>query len=407
MGGGRRGCRQVNAMNVLLVAHELTLTGAPHSLLRQARYLRAAGHEVRVWALSGGDLLERYVDEGFPPEMVADDLREIMGKLASESCRFDLAICNTIATYRCVEAMRRLRLPVVWFIRETHLLDEWIWLFPDFARLFRSMNCLYTVSEYAASIVGEYNPNVRIVRNSVADSFKEFTSPGANASFGFIGSIIEPKGIDLLVGAFLDVLREFPGVELHIAGETPTDDLGDRLRDATRHVQSIHWLGPVRGEAKRRFFDLVDVLCMPSLDEPCGLSLLEGAMFGKALVATDRVGANYIVDERCGRVAKAGNKDSLAAALRSFAAMDAERRAKFGVHARERYLSLGTPAMERDGVLKMLADNAHMASSPPPSSWRSWRPPFLREVRHLNGLRRFYIGKWRVFSLHGEGVRRR
>ena len=39
---------------VLLVSHELTVTGAPNSLLRQAKYFLSAGFGVDVWTFKGG-----------------------------------------------------------------------------------------------------------------------------------------------------------------------------------------------------------------------------------------------------------------------------------------------------------------------------------------------------------------
>ena len=39
---------------ILLVSHEMSLSGAPQSLLRQARYMRDAGYQVVVWTMLSG-----------------------------------------------------------------------------------------------------------------------------------------------------------------------------------------------------------------------------------------------------------------------------------------------------------------------------------------------------------------
>ena len=207
---------------VLLVSHELTVTGAPNSLLRQARYFLGAGCKVDVWTLAGGDLQARYEEAGLKPELVANDRRAIEAKWAECPRRYDLVICNTICTYKVVDVLRRRRVPVVWFIRETKLLDEESWLNQDFDRVFRSFRNLYTVSEYNAAIVRDYNPHVRIVRNSVPDVFTGFSPSADKVRFGFIGSFIPVKGLDVLVEAFRRVHAAFPATEPRASGRSST-----------------------------------------------------------------------------------------------------------------------------------------------------------------------------------------
>ena len=391
---------------VLLVSHELTVTGAPNSLLRQAKYFLGAGCSVDVWTLAGGDLRPRYEEAGLRPELVANDRRAIEAKWAEGQVRYDLVVCNTICTYKVVDVLRRRGVPVVWFIRETKLLDEESWLNQDFDRVFKSFHNLYTVSEYNAAVVRDYNPRVRIVHNSVPDEFRGFSGPSDKVRFGFIGSFIPVKGLDALVEAFRRVHAEFPKTELRIAG-LETIGLGPRLKAETAGDASITWLGEVQGAAKRAFFDSVDVLCVPSLDEPSGLTLLEGAMYGKALVTTDRTGANYVVDEGCGRIVRAGDVDALADAMRELSAMDAGAVRAMAEHARRRYLERASPDAERADVLRMLRDNEGRA----PHVWRPMlyegEEPFIREKRYDDGRRYFYIGNFRIYRIDSEGLKRR
>jgi len=391
---------------VLLVSHELTVTGAPNSLLRQAGYFLEAGCKVDVWTIAGGDLLPRYREAGLDPEQVANDRRAIEAKWAEKDVRYDLVICNTICTYKFVDVLRRRNVPVVWFIRETRLLDEESWLNQDFDRVFRSFPNLYTVSEYNAAIVRDYNPRVRIVGNSVPDRFAGFAPISGKVRFGFIGSLIPVKGIDLLVEAFRRVHAEFPATELRIAGLLSVG-IGGRLKAETAGDDSIVWLGEVQGEAKQAFFDSIDVMCVPSLDEPFGLTVLEGAMYGKAVVTTDRTGASYVVDGDSGRIVRAGDVDALAAAMRELASMDSASLRAMCEHARLRYLDRASPAVERAAVLRLMTDHAGRV----PHVWRRMlyegEEPFIREKRYDDGRRLFYIGDFRVWRIDSGGMKRR
>ena len=59
-------------MNILLIGHELSVSGAPNSLLRQACYFRDAGYNVDIISLNDGKLKQRYLEEGFSPIIIND-----------------------------------------------------------------------------------------------------------------------------------------------------------------------------------------------------------------------------------------------------------------------------------------------------------------------------------------------
>ena len=390
---------------ILLVSHELTVTGAPNSLLRQARYFLSAGCKVDVWTLAEGDLAPRYQEAGLTPVLVENDRRAIERKWAANPVEYDLVVCNTICTYKFVDVLRRRGMPVVWFIRETKLLDEEIWWNQDFERIFRSFPDLYTISEYNAAVVRDYNPRVRIIHNAVADLFTGFpTGICGKVRFGFIGSFIPVKGLGVLVDAFRRMHRDFPSAELHIAGRISVGD-GERLKSETAGDDSIAWAGEVQGDKKKAFFDSIDVLCVPSLDEPAGLTVMEGCMYGKAVVTTDRTGANYVLDEMSGRIVRAGDTDAMESALRELAALDGKALRGMGEHARERYLKLASPDVERAAVLHMLVAHAGRV----PHVWRRMRyedeVPLIREKRYKDGRRLFYVGNFRFLRVQSEGVR--
>ena len=130
-------------------------------------------------------------------------------------------------------------------------------------------------------------------------------------------------------------------------------------------------------------------------------------MYGKAVVTTDRTGANYVVDESSGRVVRAGDVDSLASALHGIASMGCSAIREMGKHARARYLKLASPEVERAAVLKMLDDNAGRV----PHVWRRMRyedeTPLIVEKRYEDGRRLFYFGKFRFLKLRSEGVKKR
>ena len=391
-------------MRILLVSHELTVTGAPASLLRQARYFREAGHEVDVWSYSDGPMSARYEEAGLHPRIMPDDRRAIKTAYESSGARYDFILCNTTRTYRAVDVLQRYGVPVVWFIRETKVLDEDIWLRPDFERVFRAFDNLYTVSEYAADVVRAYNPNVRVINNAVADRFRAFAPRGDHFRIGYIGSYTEQKGVAQLVAAFRRVREAIPGAELRLAGNVGEPEFMKRLRAETAGDGSIVWLGAVQGDAKAAFFDSIDVLCVPSFDEPSGLTVIEGTMYGKPVVTTDQTGANYMVDAASGRIVRAGDVEGFAAALRELAGADL---AAMGEAARRRYQEFGTVERERRDVLAMLTDNAGKAPQPAAPLRFDDERRIFRIARNRAGQVKYYLFGVRVLKVRGAGIRRR
>jgi len=362
----------------------------------------SAGYAVDVWTLAGGDLTPRYEEKGLKPELVANEKRAIREKYEANPVRYDLIVCNTIRTWRAVDVLRRYRLKVVWFVRETMHLDEDYWFNTEFAALFRRFYNLYTVSEYAADVVRRYNRKVKIIHNAVPDRFDRFTPATDRVRFGFIGSFGAAKGLEKLLEAFRRVRVTFPNAELVIAGGVPAETAA-RLRAETADEPSVRWLGVVQGEAKRAFFDAIDVLCVPSLDEPSGLTVIEGAMYAKALVTTDRTGANYLVDGTNGRIVRAGDVESLAKALDDLASLDADSLRRCCERSRELYLEKGTPEAERTAVLRMVEES--------PRAPRVWLPmrlddqvPLFHETHYEDGRRRVYFRNVRLWTLQGRGV---
>ena len=120
----------------------------------------------------------------------------------------------------------------------------------------------------------------------------------------------------------------------------------------TKNNKNVVWMGQVQGAEKENFFNSIDVLCVPSLDDPCPLTVIEGAMLGKAIITTDKVGSNYIVaDNVSGFIIKSGDKEQLVAAMKKIKSIEIEQMQR---ESRKQYLKQGTLNRERRDVLNML-----------------------------------------------------
>ena len=341
----------MKVLNILLVSHDLNVCGAPNSLLRQAKYFKSVGHNVTVWALRDGPMRPIYEEAGFSPVIVNDSYEDIIDAYDKTKKNFDFILCNTIVTYKCVKFFKNITPHLVWFIRETKLVDDWMLENKEFAQEYKSFKNIYTVSEYAKKVSEKYNQNINWFPNSIVDTFKDFKQSDKGITFGYIGSIISVKGIDLLVHAFLKLNQENKNTKLIIAGCEGLE-LEQKLKELTKNNESVTWLGQIQGEEKEKFFDNIDVLCVPSLDDPCPLTVIEGAMRGKIIITTDKVGSNYIVDDKnSGFIIKSGDEDELLNVMQKVLSSNISDMQK---ESRRQYLNKGTIEREKQDVLKML-----------------------------------------------------
>jgi glycosyltransferase involved in cell wall biosynthesis len=207
----------------------------------------------------------------------------------------------------------------------------------------------------AAGFIVPGRASLEYVR-TLAPSARVVTAPNAvdNELFGsgvarsdiegicilYVGRLAPEKGVDML-------LRAAEGLDatVVVAGSGPEEA---RLRAIA--PPGTRFLGNVERDDLPALYAGADMLVLPSLSEPWGMPLNEGAAAGLPLVSTDAAGAAYelIEDGINGFRVRAGEPAALQEALAVLVADDAFRRAA-GEHSRE-IASRFTPAAWADAV---------------------------------------------------------
>ena len=164
------------------------------------------------------------------------------------------------------------------------------------------------------------------------------------AAIGVLGQVSPHKGHDDAVEA---VRRLGTSFRLLIAGEGESAYV-DKLKARAAGL-AVEFLGFVPAQ---KFFEEVDILIMPSWEEPFGIALLEAMAAGVPVIATSRGGPLDIISSPCeGVLVPARDPGALADAIRSVTG-DSERRLMMTRAARRRvenHLDIRTvvPRIER------------------------------------------------------------
>jgi glycosyltransferase involved in cell wall biosynthesis len=175
---------------------------------------------------------------------------------------------------------------------------------------------------------GQRPERVSVVSNLVrvpAEVIVRPLDPDAVPVIGALGRLVPKKGFaDLLEALALLATRGYR-FEARIGGDGPEEDDLKALSVRLRLSDQVRFLGWV--EDKRTFFDELDLVCVPSREEPFGIVVLEAMAHGRPTIATDATGPCEILRPRVdGLLVPRADPSSLANAIAALLDRPEQRR---------------------------------------------------------------------------------
>jgi glycosyltransferase involved in cell wall biosynthesis len=155
--------------------------------------------------------------------------------------------------------------------------------------------------------------------------------PDGSVTVGFVGRLVEEKGLAELAAAWRSLVPDRPRLHLVIAGAGKYEGEFRRLLgDAPR----VHWLG-FRTDVPR-VMKALDLVVVPSWEEPFGIVAIEAMAAGRPVLATRAGGMVEVVrDGETGRLVPPGDAKALAAGIVEMTS-DAEMQDRMGRAGLER-----------------------------------------------------------------------
>jgi glycosyltransferase involved in cell wall biosynthesis len=191
----------------------------------------------------------------------------------------------------------------------------------------------------AVAALGVPKERIALIPGSGVDvkRFAPLAEPDGPPTFGFVGRLLEDKGIRTLITAQKLLRQRFADARLLIAG---TPDPANPASVAQNEAESwkgqpgIVWLGHVGDIAG--FWARAHVAVLPSRREGMPLSLMEAAACGRAMIASDVPGCRQIVvHQQTGLLFPVDDAAALADAMQRLAC-DPQLRARYAAAARKR-----------------------------------------------------------------------
>lgn len=152
----------------------------------------------------------------------------------------------------------------------------------------------------------------------------------------FVGRLVEQKGVDFLLRAFRHLKPQVPDLRLKIVGDGQFRSLLERLSKNLMIAEQVDFLGWQTGPELLDLYQKAQVVAVPSIYEPFGITALEGMACRRPVVASRVGGLKEIIEhEVSGLLAEPKDPLSLAQWLMTLATQPALRE------------GLGTKGLER------------------------------------------------------------
>lgn len=324
--------------------------------------------QVRVFSDWGIDLSHRdFIVVHFNPGM----LRELARRPP------DLVTLGGYESLTCIAAIplvRKLSVPFIIGVENTRINDTWIGRrAPTLLRKLIGASSAVVVpgraaQEHAVSL-GVHPEKVFIAPNSVdVERFRPATSPQEREELRtsldlpegticlYVGRLEERKGLDILLGAFRNVIPKRSSVYLLIVGDGPLR--GDLLRQVAEDAllrERVILLGYCSDSLLPSYYAASDIFVFPTRREVWGMVLNEAMSAGLPVIVSDGAAAAIDLVESgvTGFVFKAGDANALTKLL-ALLIDDPGLRERVGEKARERILTGFTPDNQAQAIMRVI-----------------------------------------------------
>jgi glycosyltransferase involved in cell wall biosynthesis/LmbE family N-acetylglucosaminyl deacetylase len=339
---GRQDAAMLDAKDLLLVTHDLSLSGAPILLYYLACYLKDRGYFVTVMSPFDGELADKYREKNIPVMIDAtisghphSETRKIMGA-------FDLIVANTVLMWPSVIVAKESGIPAVWITHESQAGRDFVVSNKEARKALRMADDVIFACNATASLYKDFGDggNYRIINYGARPLDMGDSQHQKNGKFVIlhIGSIEQRKGQDILIESIRRLPKSYKGdIEVWFVGRVLKPGFYEEVRNAAKAYDNIFFLGEVPHQDIGQYYSRADLFVCSSRDEVFPLTILEAMSAGKPIISTDVGGISEMINNNTdGTIVPPDDPGALSAGIiRLFD--DREMLGKLGANAKRRF----------------------------------------------------------------------
>ncbi len=300
---------------ILIISHQLDRTGAPKIAFEIAA-IAGAHHRVTVASAVDGPFRQELNAIGVDVIVAPGLLTWQAGMIAAQAAQYDVAICNTILTWRIAGKLAE-ALPTVLYVHEVSILANSVQDERRLPSVLRKLD-VWCGSELAAEIIRSVQSPATVVPYGLVPLAE--TAPKEVASplvIGIFASLVPRKGQDLARSAVTRLpaeLRDLIRIDLY--GESLGDAYSEHLlRDLP---EGMNYRGLLEPDAYRDALLSCHAVLIPSRDDTLPVVSLDALGCARVLMCTPTTGtASYIENGRSGFVAERADEEAIGEMLAS------------------------------------------------------------------------------------------
>ena len=309
----------VGQLRLLLITHDLSLSGAPRVVEQIAQIFSEDGWFVTVVSPVDGPARESITPYA---AVVIDEtvLREDSPMLALLAPVSDLALANTVVSVGAVIALAK-QTDVFWYLHEVSLLTEMQMFDERVPRALDLAKRVFSGSDLSASIVRARRPDVCVLPYGVSPlplvSPKDSRGPTDLIKIAVFGSIEPRKGQDLAVAALIALPKSVrSSMKLTLYGKVLDKAFSNDLGLVIDETAEVVWGGELAPAAYVTAMIMTDIVLVSSRDDTLPLVSLDALGAKKILICTRTTGTStWIRDGVNGFIAETADVDALTDAL--------------------------------------------------------------------------------------------
>ncbi len=347
--------------SVLILSHELSLTGAPVVLAQAIPVLKEAGWQITVAAPQDGVLKDTFLREQVPVLVLGD--MDINTGWLSYAASFDLILVNTIVPFRQVQQLESLGVPILWWLHDARSGYE-AYLRHVLPETFGDTVHIYSVSHYADKALHAYRPKYRtgLLRYGLREpenltSLELPVDTQGKKLFVCVGTVIPRKGQDILAQAIRLLPRELLAQCLFLfVGKVLDPDIFRHVENVMAdYPQSVQYLECIPHEEVFSLYRQADAVICTSRDDPLPTFMAETMMVSGVCICSENTGMAGILEHgRSGYLYPNDDPQSLAQCIR----LVAERSHSTDIrqNARNRFLEVFPMEVFRKNLLDCVSE---------------------------------------------------
>jgi len=306
-------------LDVLLISHDLSRSGAPRALVDMAKILRGAGNFVVVTSPVDGPHRDTLLDIGIP---VIIDSHVLTGHdtVVDFGKNFDIVIGNTVLSWRDVQRLSGYTRTYLYSL-ESDLIPQQFLPIPGFTDAIHRASGIWSVTDRTARHLRPFREDIAILPNPAAvvgdTNGNQAPGSGAKARIVLIGSLEPRKGQDIAVDAMVRLREEYRRqASLTIFGRRHDPEFASSLIPKINETSEIR-LGPELTPSEcLEEIEQSDIVLLASRDDTLPLVSLDCLALGRVLVCTRETGTSeFIEDGVSGFVAEKASPEAVADAL--------------------------------------------------------------------------------------------